>query len=40
LVNLGYSDRDSRKAVDAVWGDAVGRELGELLRLALQRLTR
>lgn len=40
LVNLGYSDRDARKAVDAVWGDAADRELGELLRLALQRLTR
>jgi Holliday junction DNA helicase RuvA len=40
LVNLGYSDRDARKAVDGVWSEAVDHELGELLRLALQRLTR
>ena len=40
LVNLGYADRDARKAVDAVRTGAADRDLGELLRLALQRLTR
>jgi Holliday junction DNA helicase RuvA len=40
LVNLGYSLREARKAVDAVMTDAEPHELGELLRLALQRLTR
>jgi Holliday junction DNA helicase RuvA len=40
LVNLGYPDREARKAVDSVWGDAAGEDLGEVLRLALQRLTR
>ena len=40
LVNLGYGDRDARKAVDAVWGDVARDDLGEVLRLALQRLTR
>jgi Holliday junction DNA helicase RuvA len=40
LVNLGYSQRNAQRAVDAVWSDASGEELGELLRLALQKLTR
>ena len=40
LVNLGYSQRDALRSVDAVWSDASGESLGELLRLALQKLTR
>jgi Holliday junction DNA helicase RuvA len=40
LVNLGYSQRDAARAVDAVSADAGGEDLGELLRLALQTLTR
>jgi Holliday junction DNA helicase RuvA len=40
LVNLGYSQRSAQRAVDAVWSDASGEDLGELLRLALQKLTR
>jgi Holliday junction DNA helicase RuvA len=40
LVNLGYSQRDAVRSVDAVWSDAEGADLGELLRLALQKLTR
>ena len=40
LVNLGYSQRDARRAVDRVLAEASGSDLGELLRLALQRLTR
>ena len=40
LVNLGYSQRDAVRSVDAVWSDADGANLGELLRLALQKLTR
>ncbi len=40
LVNLGYSQRDARRAVDQVLRDSDGRELGDVLRLALQRLTR
>lgn len=40
LVNLGYSQRDALRSVDAVWSDAIGEDLGELLRLALQKLTR
>lgn len=40
LVNLGYSQRDARRAVDGVLTEGAGGELGELLRLALQRLTR
>lgn len=40
LVNLGYSQRDAARAVEAVWADADGAEVGEVLRLALQRLTR
>ena len=38
LVNLGYSQRDALRSVDSVWSDAA--DLGELLRLALQKLTR
>ena len=40
LVNLGYSQRDALRSVNAVWSDAGGAELGEVLRLALQKLTR
>jgi Holliday junction DNA helicase RuvA len=40
LVNLGYSQRDAVSSVDAAWSDADGANLGELLRLALQKLTR
>jgi Holliday junction DNA helicase RuvA len=40
LVNLGYTQRDATRAVDAAWAEAPGVEVGELLRLALQRLTR
>lgn len=40
LVNLGYTQRDASRAVEAVWTEAAQGELGELLRLALQRLMR
>lgn len=40
LVNLGYSQRDAVKTVDAVWSEAADGDLGELLRLALKKLTR
>lgn len=40
LVNLGYPLRHAEPAVDAVLGDAPGDDVGEVLRLALQRLTR
>lgn len=40
LVNLGYSQRDAVKTIDAVWSEATDADLGELLRLALKKLTR
>jgi Holliday junction DNA helicase RuvA len=40
LVNLGYSQRNAVRAVETVWSEAAGEDLGELLRLALQKLTR
>jgi Holliday junction DNA helicase RuvA len=40
LANLGYPQRDAARAVDAVWSEATSGELGEILRLALQKLTR
>ncbi len=40
LVNLGYSQRDAQRVVDEVAGRQSPLDLGELLRLALQRLTR
>jgi len=40
LVNLGYSRRDAQRTVDAVWPEADGDDLGNLLRMALQKLTR
>jgi Holliday junction DNA helicase RuvA len=40
LMNLGYSQRDARRAVQAVREDTGGGDLGEVIRLALQRLAR
>jgi Holliday junction resolvasome RuvABC DNA-binding subunit len=40
LVNLGYSRRDAQRTVDAVWSEAGEGDLGNLLRMALQKLTR
>ena len=40
LVNLGYSQRDAMKTVDAVWSEAGDKDLGGVLRLALKKLTR
>jgi Holliday junction DNA helicase RuvA len=40
LVNLGYSRRDAQRTVDAVWSEAGESDLGNLLRMALQKLTR
>jgi Holliday junction DNA helicase RuvA len=40
LVNLGYTQRDAARAVAVVSADGGGEDLGELLRLALQKLTR
>lgn len=40
LVNLGYPERAARGAVEQALGEAAGDELGEILRLALRRLTR
>jgi Holliday junction DNA helicase RuvA len=40
LVNLGYPKRRAVQAVEAAWPEAEDRELGELLRLALQQLVR
>ena len=40
LVNLGYPQREARRAVDAVLDDAAEQDIAEVLRLALQRLTR
>lgn len=40
LVNLGYSPRDARRAVDCGLEEGSDVELGEVLRLALQHLTR
>jgi len=40
LVNLGYPERNARRAVDAVLGDGPEQDITEVLRLALQRLTR
>lgn len=39
LVNLGYSEREASRAVEAVRADAGGDDLGTLLRLALKKLT-
>ena len=40
LVNLGYSRRDAQRRIDAVWPETGEGDLGDLLRMALQRLTR
>jgi len=40
LVNLGYTDRDATRVVDGVLADRGDLEISEILRLALQRLTR
>ncbi len=40
LVNLGYSQRDAGRAVDAVLTDQPSSDISDVLRLALQRLTR
>lgn len=40
LVNLGYPRRDAQRAVDGVSAVEAAGDLGELLRLALKRLTR
>jgi len=40
LVNLGYHQRDARRAVDQVLADGAGTDIREVLRLALQQLTR
>ncbi len=40
LVNLGYPERSARAAVEKVLASAPLDELGEILRLALQHLTR
>ena len=40
LVNLGYSRRDAQRTVDTVWPEAGENDLGNLLRSALQKLTR
>jgi Holliday junction DNA helicase RuvA len=40
LVNLGYSSHHARRAVDAVLAEQPDQGITEVLRLALQRLTR
>jgi Holliday junction DNA helicase RuvA len=40
LVNLGYRQAQAMKAVEAVLADSPADDVGEVLRLALQRLTR
>ncbi len=40
LVNLGYSQREAQRTVDAVSPEAGEGDLGNLLRMALQKLTR
>lgn len=40
LVNLGYKQAQAMKAVEAVMADNPADDVGEILRLALQRLTR
>jgi len=40
LVNLGYSQHVARQTVDAVWSEAGDKDLADVLRLALQKLTR
>jgi holliday junction DNA helicase RuvA len=40
LVNLGYAQREAQRAIDEAVDGATGGDLGELIRLALQRLSR
>jgi Holliday junction DNA helicase RuvA len=40
LVNLGYPSRNAQRAVDAVLAEQSDEDITEVLRLALQRLTR
>ena len=40
LVNLGYPQRDARRAVEAVLAKEPAAALGEVLRMTLQRLTK
>ena len=40
LVNLGYPQRDDLQSVDEVWSEAIDGDLGDLLRLGMQKLTR
>lgn len=40
LMNLGYSQRDARRAVQAVREESGSDNLGEVIRLALRRLAR
>jgi Holliday junction DNA helicase RuvA len=40
LVNLGYPHRNAQKAVDSVLAECSDEDITEVLRLALQRLTR
>lgn len=40
LVNLGYSQRDAHRAVESVCKQTDSSEVGEIIRLALQRLAR
>jgi Holliday junction DNA helicase RuvA len=40
LVNLGYRQSQAMQAVEAVLADNPADDVGEVLRLALQRLTR
>ncbi len=40
LVNLGYSQRDAQRVVNEVWAGVADGDLGDVLRMALQKLTR
>jgi Holliday junction DNA helicase RuvA len=40
LVNLGYNQRTAQQTVDAIWSEAGDKDLGDVLRLALRKLTR
>ena len=40
LVNLGYRQAQAMQAVEAVMVEASGKDVGEVLRLALQQLTK
>jgi Holliday junction DNA helicase RuvA len=40
LLNLGYGQREAQRAIDQVIADGESRDLGDLLRAALRKLTR